>query len=329
MIDFNKPEFVDVGEVTLPVYRGGPNPTDTGKPPLVFLHGWPDLAFSWRHQMNALAAEGYPVFAPDQRGYGRASKPDGVENYTARKLAGDLAGLLDHYGLKDAVFIGHDWGAIILWQLPHYMPDRVRGYAGLAVPLMRHFPVDPISIFRARLGDDMYIVRFQTEGACEPILEADLEATFKFFHRRPTVGKSPAEDFSFSTKNLDLISLLQAGEEAWGGEALLSNAELQYFVEAYTEGGFTGPLHWYRNMTANWEAQKKFLVDGELPNLRKPCLMITAELDRACPPSLADGMEDLCEPFERIDMKGCGHWLMGEKTDEVNGALLNWLGRHF
>jgi len=329
MIDFRNPEFVDVGEVTLPVYRGGPKPADTDKPAIVFLHGWPDLAFSWRKQMEALAAEGYPVFAPDQRGYGRASKPIGVENYTMAKLAGDLAGLLDHYGLEDAIFVGHDWGAIILWQLPHYIGERVRGYAGMAVPLMRHFPVDPISIFRARLGDDMYIVRFQTEGACEPILEADLRATFKFFHRRPASDNAPTENFSFSTKNLDLISLLQAGEAAWGGEPLLTEEELQVYVDAYAESGFTGPLHWYRNMTANWVAQKKFLVDGALPKLMKPCLMITAELDRACPPALSDGMEELCEPFERIDLKGCGHWIPAERTEDVNLALKSWLMRHF
>lgn len=329
MIDFTKPEFVDVGEVTLPVYKAGPDPASTEKPPLVFLHGWPDIAYSWRRQMAALAAEGYPVFAPDQRGYGKASKPEGVENYTVEKLAGDLAGLLDHYGLDDAVFIGHDWGAIVLWQLPHYIGNRVRGYAGLAVPLMRHFPMDPVSIFRARLGDDMYIVRFQAEGACEPILEADLRATFKFFHRKPGLGNAGGDDFSFSTENLDLISLLQAGEAAWGGEELLSEDELKMYVDAYSESGFSSPLHWYRNMTANWDAQKAFLVDGELPKLMKPCLMITAELDRACPPSLSDGMEDLCEPYERIDMKGCGHWLPAERAEEVNAALLDWLGRHF
>ncbi len=326
--------MVDVGEVTLPVYKAGPDPKDTDKPPLVFLHGWPDIAYSWRKQMEALAAEGYPVFAPDQRGYSKASKPEGVENYTMAKLTGDLAGLLDHYDLKDAVFIGHDWGAIILWQLPHYMGDRVRGYAGLAVPLMRHFPIDPISMFKARLGEDMYIVRFQTEGACEPVLEADLEATFKFFHRRPGGGKAGSfeaknDDFSFSTKNLDLISLLQAGEGAWGGEELLSEDELQYYVDAYAESGFTGPLHWYRNMAQNWEAEKAFLVDGALPKLMKPCLMITAELDRACPPSLSDGMEDLCEPYERIDLKGCGHWIASERTEEVNEALKGWLKKHF
>lgn len=329
MIDFDTPEFVDVGEVTLPVYIGGPKPEETERPPIVFLHGWPDVAYSWRHQMAHFAALGYPVLAPDQRGYGRASKPEGRENYTMAKLTGDLAGLLDHYGLEDAVFVGHDWGAIVLWQLPFYIGDRVRGCAGLAVPLMRHFPIDPISLFKARLGEKMYIVRFQEEGACEPILEADLEATFKFFHRRPASDPAANANFSFSTEGLDLISLLQEGEGAWGGEAILNEEELAYYVAAYKEGGFTGPLHWYRNMAANWEAQKQFLIGGELPKVEKPCLMITAELDRACPPSLADGMEDLCEPYERVDLKGCGHWLPAERTVEVNTALQDWLLKHF
>jgi pimeloyl-ACP methyl ester carboxylesterase len=329
MIDFNNPEMVNVGEVILPVYRGGPALADTEKPPVVFLHGWPDLAITWKHQMEHLAALGYPVFAPDQRGYGKSTKPEGKENYTAAKLTGDLAGLLDHYHIEKAVFVGHDWGAILLWHMPFYQPERVLGYAGLAVPLMKHYPMDPISLFKARFGEKMYIVRFQQEGACEPVLEQDLEATFKFFHRRPGKGKSVGGNFSFSVESLDLISLLEAGEDAWGGEQLLHGEDLAYYVRSFKESGFTGPLHWYRNMAENWKAQKQFLVDGALPKVEAPCLMITAELDRACPPSLSDGMEDMCEPFERIDLMGCGHWLTVERTPEVNNALEGWLARHF
>lgn len=329
MIDFNKPEMVNVGEVVLPVYRSGPDHRDADKPSVVFLHGWPDLAITWKHQMEHLAALGYPVFAPDQRGYGKSSRPAGKENYTAEKLTGDLAGLLDHYGIDKAVFVGHDWGAILLWHMPFYQGHRVLGYAGLAVPLMKHYPLDPVSLFQSRFGDKMYIVRFQTEGACEPVLEKDLEATFKFFHRRPGEGKSVGGNFSFSVESLDLISLLEAGEDAWGGVQLMDDDELAYYVNAYKESGFTGPLHWYRNMRENWEAQKQFLVDGALPKVESPCLMITAELDRACPPSLADGMEDMCEPFERIDLMGCGHWLTVERTPEVNSALEGWLKEHF
>jgi len=329
MIDFANPEFVKTNGVTLPVYKDGPALDATDKPPVVFLHGWPDLAYSWRKQMAAIAAQGYPVLAADQRGFGKAPQPEGKENYTMAKLTGDMAGLLDHYGIDKAVFVGHDWGAIVLWQLPFYIGDRVLGCAGLNVPLMPHFPMDPLAIFKARLGEKMYIVRFQQEGSCEPILEADLEATFNFFHRGPKVSASGETNFSFSVENLDLIGLLESGEAKWGGEPLLDADELKIYVDAYKESGFTAPLHWYRNMSENWQDQKQFLVDGVLPKVEMPCLMITAELDNACPPSLSDGMENLCEPYERIDLKGCGHWLPAERTEDVNKALKGWLARHF
>ncbi|UTW58129.1 alpha/beta hydrolase [Kordiimonas sp. SCSIO 12603] len=330
MVDFTNPEFVETNGVTLPVYRAGPDFSETDKPAIVFLHGFPEIAYSWRAQLEYFSEAGYPVIAPDQRGYGRSSKPQGKENYTMKHLSGDLAGLLDHYGIEKAIFVGHDWGAIVLWQLPFYIGERVMGCAGLNVPLLRHFPIDPITIFRERLGEQMYIVRFQEEGACEPILEKDLRETFKFFLRKPGNGKSSGKtSFAFEVESLDLISLLQAGEDAWGGELLMPEEELEYYVEAYTESGFTGPLHWYRNMAENWEAQKQFLVGGQLPKVEKPCLMITAEMDRACPPNLADGMEDLCKPYTRHDLKGCGHWSQQERSEEVNTAIHRWIREYF
>ncbi len=329
MIDFTAPDYVNTNGVELAVYHAGPNPADTDKPTVVFLHGFPELAYSWRAQMEAMAAEGYPVFAPDQRGFGRSSKPDGKENYTMKHLTDDLVGMLDHYSVEKAVFVGHDWGALVLWSLPFYCGNRVLGYAGLNLPLTRHYPIDPISMMRAKLGEDMYIVRFQTEGACEPILEADVEQTFHFFMRRPTLGKKRESSVSFDVENLDLMSLLQKGEAAWGGELLLSETDMQVYIDAYSKGGFTAPLHWYRNMAENWEYQRRFLVDGALPKVNKPCLMITADLDRACPPTLANGMEHLCSPYTRVELKGCGHWSQQEKPAEVNKALLKWLSQHF
>jgi pimeloyl-ACP methyl ester carboxylesterase len=333
MIDFNNPEYADNEGVKLAVYRGGPDPAMADKPAVMFLHGWPDVAITWNNQMAALADSGYPVFAADGRGYGRSDAPKGVENYTMAKLTSDIAAIQDHYGLKNAVLVGHDWGAIVLWQTPFYIGDRVLGCAGLNVPLMRHFPIDPVSVFRQHFGETMYIVRFQTEGACEPILEKDLNETFRFFLRRPMAAggakKPQSTKFAFEVENLDLISLLQAGESVWGGELLLSDEELNYYVDAYSRNGMTGPLHWYRNMAANWKARQQFLVDGALPVVEKPCLMFTAALDRACPPSLATGMEDLCTPYERVDFDGCGHWTQQERADEVNTSLLDWLGRHF
>jgi len=329
MLDFEKPEFVETNGVTLPVYRAGPALVDTKKPPVFFLHGFPELAYSWRAQMEALGRAGYPVFAPDQRGFGKASKPDGRENYRMAHLTADLVGLLDYYNIEDAVFVGHDWGALVLWSMPFYCGNRVKGYAGLNVPLTRHYPVDPITMMRNKLGENMYIVRFQEEGACEPILEANVRDTFRFFMRKPKFAQQKAPSVSFNEKNLDLLALLQRGEAAWGGELLLSETDMQVYSEAYAAGGFTAPLHWYRNMTENWQAQHAFLVDGTLPKVEKPCLMITADLDRACPPKLSDGMEKMCTHYTRVDLKGCGHWSQQEQPEAVNRIMLKWLADNF
>lgn len=329
MTEMPKPEMVETNGVTLAVYRAGPDHETATKPAVFLLHGFPEIAYSWRAQIGALADAGYPVFAPDQRGYGPSDAPEGAENYTMAKLTGDLAGLLDHYGIDKAVFVGHDWGALILWSLPFYIPGRVLGCAGLNVPLMQHYPVDPIEIFRARLGESMYIVRFQTEGACEPVLERDLAATFRFFLRKPGGGKAKAEVSAFGESSLDLIGQLEKGDSAWGGVPLLPDEDIQVYVDAYKHHGFTAPLHWYRNMSANWRDHERFMKDGKLPFVNMPCLMITAELDRACPPSLADGMEDMCAPYERVDLMGCGHWSQQERADDVNAALKGWLAKHF
>ncbi|TNE62663.1 MAG: alpha/beta hydrolase [Alphaproteobacteria bacterium] len=329
MAAFPVAEMVKTNGVRLAVYRAGPDMSETDKPAVFFLHGFPEIAYSWRAQLKALGDAGYPVFAYDARGYGASDAPKGRENYTIAKLAGDAAGLLDHYGLRDAVFVGHDWGAITLWNLPFYLKGRVLGCAGLNVPLLPHYPMDPIAMFRARFGDKMYIVRFQEEGACEPVLERDLMQTFRFFLRKPNKGKPVKEDVPFEQKSLDLISLLEAGEDRWGGEQLMPDDEIAIYARAYAKNGFTGPLHWYRNFTSNWQDQKRFLKDGKLPFVELPCLMITADLDRACPPRIADGMEKLCGPYERIDLKGCGHWSQQERAADVNRALLAWLRQHF
>ncbi|WP_417449746.1 alpha/beta fold hydrolase [Kordiimonas sp.] len=329
MTDWPAPEMVPTNGVTLGVYRMGPPPEASEKPPVFFLHGFPEIAYSWRAQMTAFAEAGHSVFAPDQRGYGVSDAPDGVAEYTMQKLTDDLRGLLDHYGIEKAVFVGHDWGAIVLWQLPFYMPDRVLGCAGLNVPLLPHYPMDPIAMFRMRFGDDMYIVRFQEEGACEPILERDLMQTFKFFLRKPNRGKVQKSDVPFEEKSLDLLGLLEKGEDAWGGEQLLSDEETAVYAKAYAKNGLTGPIHWYRNFTANWQDQKRFLEGGRLPHVNMPCLMITADLDRACPPAIAEPMADMCAPYERIDLKGCGHWSQQERADDVNAAIMDWVQRHF
>jgi len=321
-----KPEMIETNAISMAVYRAGPRPDETEKPAIFFLHGFPEIAYSWRAQLSFFADAGYPVFAPDMRGFGASDAPEGQSEYTMEKLTGDIAGLLDHYGLEKAVFVSHDWGALVMWQLPFYQKDRILGLAGLNVPLLPHYPMDPIDMMKARFGDDMYIVRFQEEGACEPLLEKDLMQTFRYFLRKPNKGMSAKSDVPFEEKSLDLLGLLELGEEKWGGEQLMSADDLKVYADAYARNGFTPPLHYYRNMSANWIDQRRFLTDdGTLPFVDLPCLMITAELDRACPPEIAEPMADMVAPYERVDLNDCGHWSQQERATDVNAAIHTWL----
>ena len=328
---FPKAEMVSVGDVSLAVYRDGPMPGSVDKPTVVLLHGWPEIAYSWRYQIKALADAGYPVIAPDNRGYGASDKPDGVENYQIGKLTSDCAGLLDHYGVEKAVFVGHDWGAILLWTLPFYQKDRLLGCVGLNVPLMGRPPADPVSMFRMAFGEDMYIVRFQTEGYGEKILEADLARTFRFFFRKPRDenAKTGLKDGAFENEKLTLLTLLQQDESKWGGVPLMSEDDIQVYVDGYKDG-MTAPLHWYRNFKHNHDDMAQFVGDdGKYPFVDLPCLQFLCELDRACPPSLATGMENRCGPLETVMLDGCGHWSQIERTEDINSHLIDWLERHF
>jgi pimeloyl-ACP methyl ester carboxylesterase len=129
--DFLQPTLVRVNGVELEVFEAG---RENAGNPIVLCHGWPELAYSWRHQVPALVAAGYHVIVPNQRGYGNSSAPDEVTAYDIEQLAGDLVGLLDHYRYREAIFVGHDWGAAVVWGLTLLHPGRVSRVINLSLP---------------------------------------------------------------------------------------------------------------------------------------------------------------------------------------------------
>jgi pimeloyl-ACP methyl ester carboxylesterase len=292
--------------------------------PIIFCHGFPELAFSWRHQLQACEAAGRWAIAPDQRGYGLTSRPEGVENYDMEHLTGDLIGLLDHLGVEKAVFCGHDWGGIVTWQLPLMHPGRVAGIIGLNTPFMRRAPLDPIEGMRKVFGEDMYIVWFQKPGVADAALGADVDKTMRFFMRKPAAIEQavtpPAAGSTFAFGDA-----LKAWDKADTANQLLTADELAAFVETFEATGFTGGINWYRNFTRNWErsADLPTRIDG------LPCLMIMAEKDVVLSPAMADGMEDVISDLEKALIKGSGHWTQQEKPQEVNQLILDWMDRRF
>jgi pimeloyl-ACP methyl ester carboxylesterase len=235
-----------------------------------------------------------------------------------------MAGLLDHLGVEKAIFCGHDWGGIVVWQMPLIHPDRVAGVIGLNTPFMPRAPADPIAIMRARFGPDMYIVWFQNPDEPEAVLGADTTRTMAFFMRKPAAQPVTVQpDASGST--FAFKDLLRNWDGVTGGEPLLTPDELAVFAEAFRAGSFFGPVSWYRNFTRNWERSETLptRIDG------LPCLMITAELDAVLPPSAAEHMAGFIGDLETVMVAGSGHWTQQEKPEEVNALILGWLDRRF
>ena len=320
MADMPEPTMIKTNGVDMAVYEAGPK----DGLPVVMCHGFPELAYSWRHQIPALAAAGFRAIAPDQRGYGRTSRPENVRDYDMAHLTGDLAGMLDALGLKKAIFCGHDWGGLIVWQMPLFHPDRVAGVIGVNTPFLARPPIDPIMGMRAMFGENMYIVYFQKPGEADAALAKDVGKSFRFFMRKNGVSALDYAKLPKEARNLELVNAIQSDESLWPGEALLTPGELKVFVDTFTRTGFTGGINWYRNMTRNWE------VSGTMEQkVHVPGLMIMAEDDVVLSPAMADGMERFVPDLERVLIRHCGHWTQQEHPEETSAAMIDWLTRRF
>ena len=306
------------GAARLAVYEARSDAAAT--PPVVLLHGFPEIAYSWRAQFAALAAAGRRVLAPDQRGYGRSEAPAEVETYAMRRLAGDLVAMLDEAGIERAVWVGHDWGGAVAWAMPLLHPDRTAGVVGVNTPFTPRPDRDPLEGLRERYGPDMYILFFQQEGAAERLFEADVERTLRWFYRRPAAARAGEG----AAGELAIHKGLARYDPAKDTAALLTSEALAVYVDAYRRTGFRGGLNWYRNLSLSWRES-----EGVAQRITHPALMIAAELDAVLPPRLTGRMGRWVDDLETRVIAGCGHWTQAEKPRELNTLLLDWLDRRF
>lgn len=313
---------VDTNGVRLSVYeavpRGGADPA---RPAVVFSHGFPELAYSWRHQLPAVAAAGFHAIAPDQRGYGGSARPEPIEDYDIFHLTGDLVGVLDELGIDKAVFVGHDWGGFVVWQMPLLHPDRVAGVVGLNTPYIPRLPMLPTEVFRMVGGEDMYILYFQEPGVADAALAENLDAVFDRMMRKavdPELIREAgvnAGDFVEAVVNAPVL-----------GEPLHTPEEHAVFLDTFRATGFTGGLNWYRNFDRNWE-QTPELDGARIDGI--PCLMITASWDPILVPAMAAGMPEVVGDLEMHEIEHCGHWTQQEFPDQTNALLTDFLTRRF
>jgi pimeloyl-ACP methyl ester carboxylesterase len=308
MTDFPDARFIDVNGVTLEVFEAG----QRGRP-IVLCHGFPELAYSWRYQIAPLVAAGYHVIAPNQRGYGRSSRPAPVTDYDIEHLCGDLAALLDHYGYKDAIFVGHDWGAIVVWNMALLHPARVSALANLSVPFMVRGTREWVGFWEEALGGDFYIVHFNRQpGVADRAFEANTQRLLNNLYRTRQWLAPPRTP----QPGMAMINLALSDSPA--GDPLMSEAELAVFVDGFNHSGFTGPINWYRNFTRNWH-----LLADVPQHVPQPVLMIHGRYDIVpANPNLRD-----YAPNAEVHTLDCGHWIQQEEPEATNRLLLDWLTR--
>lgn len=296
---------------------------EAGKGPLVLmLHGFPELWYSYRHQLPALAAAGYHAVAPDIRGYGDSDRPHELEAYSMRHLTADAVGILDALGEKDAVIVGHDWGAPMAWNSAVLYPDRFRAVIALSVPYLPRGPVAPTTMFKALFQDKFfYMLYFQDEGVAEEEFEADIRTSMlKFMYFAS--GEAP-EGLAQTSK--------PAGSKLFEGvdfpekmPAWLSKEDLDTYVTAFEKSGFRGPLNRYRCMDLDWGD----LTELQDAKVQQPALFVAGEKDGVIAFAPMDPMKELVPNLTGpVMLPGCGHWTQQEFPQEVNAAILDFLAK--
>ncbi|XP_008775993.2 epoxide hydrolase A-like isoform X1 [Phoenix dactylifera] len=288
-------------------------------PAVLLLHGFPELWYSWRHQIAGLAARGYRAIAPDLRGYGDTDAPPDVASYTICHLVGDLVALLDALSLSQVFVVGHDWGAFVAWHLCLFRPDRVKALVNLSVAFMPRKPAaKPLDDFRALYGDDLYISRFQEPGAAEAEFARLGTATVlrKFFtYRNPGPIFIPKDGWGSPNEHITLPS--------W-----LSEEDINYFKSKFEKSGFTGPINYYRCFDLNCELAAPWTG----AQIKVPAKFIIGDLDLTYHfPRMQDyihkGGFKKDVPFlqEVVVMEGVAHFINQEKAQEITDHIYDFI----
>jgi pimeloyl-ACP methyl ester carboxylesterase len=296
---------------------------EQGSGPLVVLcHGWPELSYSWRHQIAAIAEAGYHVVAPDMRGFGRTSAPADIEAYSIFDHVGDMVALVAALGEKRAVIAGHDWGAPVAWHAAMFRPDIFSAVAGLSVPPPFRGRTRPLDGLRDNGITNFYWQYFQTPGVAEREFERDVAATMRTLLGR---GFSEPAASLFVEDGRGFLGPANADRRLpdW-----LSETDLAYFIAAYQQSGFRGGLNWYRNIDRNWD----LTAPWQGAQITQPSLFIAGSNDAVITGLIgAKRVTELERVLPNLQQKliieGAGHWIQQERPDVVNAALIAFLKR--
>ena len=304
-------------------------------PLVIFVHGWPELSISWRHQLPALAALGFRTIAPDMRGYGRSSVYPHHSDYAQEKIVRDMIEVVDALGREKAVWVGHDWGSPVVWNLASHHPDRCHAVANLCVP---YYTIErgldhtltlvdrdlyPANEFPAGQWDYM---RYYEESFAEAIapMDANVYKFMKLLFRKGNPEGEGKQAFTATARRNHGMLGGNVIPDLPRDNDVVTEEDLSIYVAALERNGFSGPSSWYMNHLINAEYAKTARNDGYLD---MSVLFLAARYDYVCECThsrLAEPMRTYCRHLTEETIRS-GHWMAQEKPLEVNAALVKWL----
>jgi len=315
-MNFDHPHYVPSDSFQIATYAEGPE----DGPPILLVHGWPEIAYSWKNTVPALVEAGYRVIAFDLRGFGHSSAPLDPVHYAMPQLVADVEAVLNAYDVSEAIICGHDWGGSIVWHAARMIPHRVKGVIGICVPHTSRAPAPPLKIIEKRYGSKHYFLEFRDRGSeVAETFAKDPDGFFRLMFRSTPPGAKADETFTFIPTQFERF--LKEGSPQLRG-LVLPDEDRKHFVDAYMRTGFETGMNLYRNIDVNWK-----LAEGMSDQITQPVLMISPEGDLLLPPELTAPMVKMCPDLERVNIPNCGHWAMWDAPEALNGVIVEWLER--
>ncbi|KAG9459751.1 hypothetical protein H6P81_004259 [Aristolochia fimbriata] len=289
---------------------------------ILFLHGFPELWYSWRHQIVALADKGYRCIAPDLRGFGDTDAPPSLTSYTVFHIVGDFVALLDALGLDKVFVVGHDWGAFMAWYFCLLRPDRVRALVNLSVSYRPFLPSrDLIEGLRQVYGDDYYMCRFQEPGEIEAELATvDPAILMKYFlsYRNPGPIMIPKG-------SLTHLPAMDIAMPSW-----VTEDDIAYYAKQHKKRGLTGGVNYYRMINLNVE----MLAAWQGVEVKVPSKFVIGDLDLTYHmPGAKEYIHG--EQFKKdvplledvVVIQGAAHWIAQERPEEITAHIYDFISK--
>lgn len=312
------PSIVPTNGIEMAVYAQGSGV------PVVFCHGFPELAFSWRHQFHAAANAGFRAIAPDLRGFGLTQRPTAIQAYTTATVCDDLIGMLDAMGLGRAVFCGHDWGGYVVDTMAVLYPERCLGVIGIGAHNNQRPPDLPAPRLSGvelldKPGYNEYIQLEATEAFLDEHVRELFSLLFsKDYFSADRLATLPEDS---PERSINLTAMITRHE---AGELFVSARDLDYYVASFEATGFGGGINWYRAMEATVEEYSRRALHW---GVNVPYLYVWPEQDPINRDGLEVGMEDYISDLEKVSLRGAGHFAHEEQPEALSAAIVDWLSR--